>query len=140
MTSSQWDTHGCSQIKHFQVQTVARALLRRWGDKKTLPMPFKSFQCSPILGELLTGAERDLLFVFGRFTSGPPSGFEFVTGVSFIYFSHFPSTFNLIHSMISSNLLLSGQSVEKLSMLQEIFQHDVRNLKNIHLLNREVDP
>ncbi len=34
------------------------------GDKKTLPMPFKSFQCSPILGELLTGAERDLLFVF----------------------------------------------------------------------------
>lgn len=34
------------------------------GDKKTLPMPFKSFQCSPILGELLTGAEGDLLFVF----------------------------------------------------------------------------
>lgn len=34
------------------------------GDKKTLPMAFKSFQCFPILGELLTRAERDLLFVF----------------------------------------------------------------------------
>lgn len=35
------------------------------GDKKTLPMPFKSFQSSPILGELLTGVrERNLLFVF----------------------------------------------------------------------------
>lgn len=34
------------------------------GDKKTLPMAFKSFQCFPILGELLTRAEWDLLFVF----------------------------------------------------------------------------
>lgn len=35
------------------------------GDMKTLPMPFRSFQCCLILGWLLTGPERDLLFVFG---------------------------------------------------------------------------
>lgn len=37
------------------------------GDKKTLPMLFKSFQCSPILGELLTeGRERFALCVRAR--------------------------------------------------------------------------
>lgn len=50
--------------KTLQVQTVACALLHQWGDKKTLPMPFRSFQSSLILGELLTGgAERFTLCV-----------------------------------------------------------------------------
>lgn len=47
MTSSQWDTHGCSRIKHFQVQTVARALLCRWGTRRhfrCLSNPFSAPQ------------------------------------------------------------------------------------------------
>lgn len=34
MTSSQRDTHGCSQIKYLQVQTVACALLPRRGTRR----------------------------------------------------------------------------------------------------------
>lgn len=47
MTSSQWDTHGCTQIKHFQVQTVAHALLRWWGTRRHfrwLSNPFSASQ------------------------------------------------------------------------------------------------
>lgn len=63
--------------KTLQVQTVACALLHQWGDKKTLPMPFRSFHCSLISGELLTGGvERFTLCVVAstlmEFKAGNP--------------------------------------------------------------------
>lgn len=59
------------------------------GDKKTLPMAFKSFQCSPILGELLTGGrERFALCVQARALTGGQS-FLIFWGLGLLEFSFF---------------------------------------------------